>query len=175
MTRDQLEHILRAAGTLTDQTDIVVIGSQAILGSQPDAPGSLLVSVEADVFPLHRPDLSDLIDGTIGELSPFHNTFGYYGHGVAPETAVLPREWKQRLVKVCNSNTNGITGWCLHPIDIAYSKLAAGRTKDIEYLRDLLKHQLVDAKALTKLIKDGSQNSDLLLSRLKVASRDPEP
>ncbi len=33
---------------------------------------------------------ADLIDGSIGELSPFHETFGYYAHGLGPETAALP-------------------------------------------------------------------------------------
>jgi hypothetical protein len=40
----------------------------------------------------------------IGELSPFHETFGYYAHGVAEETALLPQGWKDRLVAVQNAN-----------------------------------------------------------------------
>ena len=66
------------------------IGSQAILGRYPDAPPELLVSIEADVFPLDRPDASILIEGAIGERSIFHQTFGYYAHGVEETTAVLP-------------------------------------------------------------------------------------
>lgn len=31
-----------------------------------------------------------MIDGSIGELSPFHETFGYYAQGVDETTAVLP-------------------------------------------------------------------------------------
>lgn len=67
MTRAQLEHIIRAAGTIADVDDITVIGSQAVLGEFPDAPAELLVSKEADVFPSHHPERSDLIDGSIGE------------------------------------------------------------------------------------------------------------
>ena len=33
MKRDQLAHLLRAAASATGRTDILVIGSQAILGS----------------------------------------------------------------------------------------------------------------------------------------------
>ena len=51
MTRQQLEHIIRAAAGTVDVRDIVVIGSQAILGTYPDAPGELTESMEADVFP----------------------------------------------------------------------------------------------------------------------------
>ena len=32
MTRAQLEHIIRAAGVIADTQDLVVIGSQAVLG-----------------------------------------------------------------------------------------------------------------------------------------------
>ena len=56
MTRADLEHIIRAAGTIADVSDIVVIGSQAVLGEFPDAPEELLVSNEADVFPRQHPE-----------------------------------------------------------------------------------------------------------------------
>lgn len=38
MTRAQLEHLIRAAAVIADEDQIVVIGSQAILGQFPDAP-----------------------------------------------------------------------------------------------------------------------------------------
>ena len=81
MTRLNLEHIIRAAGTIADDPDIIVVGSQSVLGQFPDARSELLVSVEADVYPKNRPDRSDLIDGSIGEGSPFQMAFGYYAHG----------------------------------------------------------------------------------------------
>lgn len=57
MKRSELEHLIRAAGSIADDTDIVVIGSQAILGQFPDAPLPLLVSAEADLFPCTAPNL----------------------------------------------------------------------------------------------------------------------
>ena len=105
MQRPQLEHLIRAAAGITGASEIVVIGSQAVLGQFPDAPGDLLVSLEADVFTFRDPADADLIEGSIGEGSPFHQTFGYYAHGVAEETAVLPRGWKERLVVLRNANT----------------------------------------------------------------------
>ena len=79
-----------------------------------------------------------MIDGSIGELSPFHGTFGYYAHGVGPETAALPAEWRSRLVRVENENTAGRVGWCLSPVDLAVSKLLAGREKDFEFIKVML-------------------------------------
>ena len=50
MRIEQLEHLIRAAAEITGD-EIVVIGSQAILGALPDAPEALLESMEADLFP----------------------------------------------------------------------------------------------------------------------------
>jgi len=132
--RADLEHLLRAAGAIVDEEDIVVIGSQAILASFPDAPAELLVSQEADLFPRDAPHKSDVIDGAIGERSPFHNTFGYYAHGVGPETAILPYRWFTRCVKIEGPGTRGVRGWCLSPEDLAIAKLAAGRPKDLSFV-----------------------------------------
>ena len=96
MKRRDLEHIIGAAATIAEDDDIVVIGSRAVLGQFPDAPEELLISAEADVYPLNHPERADLVDGSIGELSPFHETFGYYAQGVGEETATLPVGWKGR-------------------------------------------------------------------------------
>jgi hypothetical protein len=61
MKRDELEHVLRAAGAITGVSTWVIVGSQAILGA---------------------------------EKSPFHESFGYYGYGVGPETTILPSRWR---------------------------------------------------------------------------------
>ena len=43
MTLEQLEHLLRASAEIAQDEEIVVIGSQAILGQFPDAPAPLRV------------------------------------------------------------------------------------------------------------------------------------
>ena len=102
MKRSELEHLIRAAGSIANDPEIVVIGSQSILGQFPNAPASLLVSAVADVFSMNHPELSDLIDGSIGEGSPFHEFHGYYAQGVDERTATLPQGWRKRLVKISN-------------------------------------------------------------------------
>lgn len=144
MQRHQLEHLIRAAAGITGAPQFVIIGSQAVLGQFPHAPDELLISIEADVFSLRDPADSDLIDGSIGEGSPFHQTFGYYAHGVGAETAVLPEGWRDRLVRVQNENTRGATGWCLEVHDLAVSKLVAGREKDGAFISALFRHRLAD-------------------------------
>ena len=81
MRREQLEHLLRAASKIAGVTDLVVIGSQAILGTYPewDLPSAATMSVEADLaidadlarleLGVDESELADLIDGAIGEGS----------------------------------------------------------------------------------------------------------
>jgi hypothetical protein len=51
VTREQLEHILRAASTIAGDPDVLVIGSQSVLGSfaDDDLPLEATSSMEADI------------------------------------------------------------------------------------------------------------------------------
>ncbi|MBI5575390.1 MAG: hypothetical protein HY896_03385 [Deltaproteobacteria bacterium] len=154
MKRSELEHIIRAASVIADDPEIIVIGSQAILGQFPDAPAPLLISMEADVIPRNRPERSELIEGSIGEGSPFHETFGYYGNGVDFNTAVLPKGWKNRLVRIQNNNTRGAVGWCLEVHDLVMSKYAAAREKDLQFNGEVIRAGYVDRNRLMKRLKE---------------------
>ncbi len=154
MRRAELEHVLRAAAAVTEDADIVVVGSQAILGQFPDAPEALLVSREADVYPRNRPELTDEIDGSLGDGSYFDSTFGYYAHAVGPETATLPAGWEERLIRVSNENTGGATGWCLEVHDLLLSKCAAGRERDWEFAEEALRQGLADSAELRRRLRD---------------------
>ncbi len=152
MRREELEHVIRAAAAISGDSEIVVIGAAALLGSVPSPPADLAQTMEADLYPLRHPELADVIDGAIGELSPFHETFRYYAHGVGPSTAILPAGWEDRLVKVQNEGTRQYIGYCLDPCDLAASKLAAGRAKDAAVVEGLLRHRVVSAERLLERI-----------------------
>lgn len=167
MKRHEIEHLIRAAGAITESEEIIVIGSQSILGSFPHAPDELLHSREADLIPVQHPEHVDLIDGVLGELSPFDETFGYYG--VDKTTAILPEDWENRLVKINNANTNNIVGLFLEPHDLMVSKLIAGRDKDIEFILVAIKAGIVDpeliqSRIISTLIEDSRKK--LVLARL---------
>jgi hypothetical protein len=170
MKRLDLEHLIRAAGKIGQDSEIVVIGSQAILGQFPDAPESLLMSAEADIFPMNRPDQSSLIDGAIGEGSPFHQEHGYYAQGVDERTAILPRGWRDRLVAVSNPNTNGVVGLCLEVNDLAISKYVAGRPKDLKFTKELAKHSMTSQETLMARVVDtdvASELRDIMRARIR--------
>jgi len=154
MTREQLEHIIRASATIADDDEIVVIGSQAVLGQFPDAPEELCRSMEAHVWPRNHPERWELVDGSIGELSPFHETFGYYAQGVGPETAVLPDGWQDRLVRVESPRTRGAVGLCLEIHDLVISKYVAEREKDLDFVQTAITHGLVGEETLRKRLEN---------------------
>jgi len=162
VNRQQLEHIIRAAAQIADDDELVIVGSQAVLGQYPNAPPELLVSIEVDLYPKHHPERADLIDGTIGELSPFHDTFGYYAQGVGPTTATLPEGWERRLIPVHGPSTRGATGWCLEVHDIVVSKLVACREKDLAYARAALRHGLVRVEELEERLAQTSLDDERL-------------
>jgi len=168
MQRSELEHIIRASGDIAQDNEIVIIGSQSILGQFPDAPIRLLASMEADVYPNHDPELAYKVDGAIGEGSLFHVMNGYYAQGVGPETAVLPHGWRDRLVVVKNQNTNGVSGLCLEIHDLAISKFVAGRYKDYEFIQELVRHKMVHRDVLLKRLEDTKLQD---VARSAIASR----
>lgn len=143
MTREQLEHIIRACGAITNEYEFVIVGSQSILGAYPNPDPIFTVSAEADIYPLNAPELWDRIDGGIGEGSAFHDLYGYYAQGVAPETTILPVNWKDRLHRVQTESTNGLLGLCLDVVDLFLSKAAAGRAKDKEFCVAMVEHNYV--------------------------------
>jgi len=170
MTRSELEHVIRAAGAIAGDREIVVIGSQSILGQFPEAPAALLASMEADVYPRNHPGRAGRIEGAIGEGSRFHEQYGYYAQAVGEQTATLPAGWRERLVRVENANTQGVLGLCLEVHDLAISKYAAGREKDLSFTAALARHgmtrkaTLLQRAARTRL---GAELRSLVLGRIR--------
>ena len=168
MTREQLEHAIRAACEVTKDSEIWVFGSQAILGEFPNAPEDLCSSIEVDVQPKNRPDNVGDIDATLGELSLFHQTHGFYVHGLPlEEAAALPQGWEHRAKPVVDEiSTRGKIGWCIETHDLAASKLAAYREKDRDFVRVLLTERMIVVKTLLERIKllkiDKQQRKSLL-------------
>jgi hypothetical protein len=89
--KSDFDHVIAAAVDVSGEREIVVIGSQAIHGSVEDPPAELVESMEVDVYPLNDPVKAEEIDAVLGDGSPFQGTFGFYAHGVGPETMKGPR------------------------------------------------------------------------------------
>ncbi|MBS0524169.1 MAG: hypothetical protein JSS04_11105 [Proteobacteria bacterium] len=154
MKKQQLDHILRAAGGITGQKQFVIVGSQALHGKYPDLADKIVMSAEVDLFAPRQPDATELLN-EIGVDSPFHATFGFYADPVDEGTAVLPKGWKGRLVNLPAGDTGGVKGLCLEPHDLAISKYAvqpAPRDKDRTFTRELAQRGLVNRETLLALV-----------------------
>jgi hypothetical protein len=71
MTRDELEHIIRASAEVTDQYEFMIVGSQSILGPVPNPEDVFTMSAEADIYPLQAPELADKIEGALVKAHNF--------------------------------------------------------------------------------------------------------
>lgn len=152
MTKQQLDHVLRAAGAITGAEQCIIIGSQALHGKYPDLPDEIVRSIEVDLIAKDEQERTEW-SNAIGVDSPFHEQFGYYADPVDESTAVLPRGWKGRLVNLPPGDTGKVRGLCLDPHDLAISKYVARREKDIDFTRELARRGLLDKRKLLTLLK----------------------
>lgn len=161
MNRRQLAHVLRSASIIADDADVVVLGSQSILGTydEDELPPEATASQEADVAFLD--DLNrkkaDSVDGAIGEMSAFHDLNGYYAEGIHVDTATLPNGWRDRTVEWPEDapyagEAAPARARFLEKHDLAIAKLAAYREKDLEFVGALVAHELLDLETLVERI-----------------------
>ena len=157
MKRQDLAHLLRAACRITGDPEVLVIGSQSILGSydEDDLPPEATASIEADIAFLHDPDRAkaDDVEGAIGEWSAFHDLQGFYAEGVHVDTTVLPTGWRSRLVTWDLGSSEPATPRFLDPHDLAIAKLIAHRTKDKAFVDALIGSGFLDVETLRRLLE----------------------
>ena len=159
MKRSELAHILRAASAITSTTDILIVGSQSILGSfdEDDLPDEAVGSIEADVAFLGEgaADKALAVDGAIGEDSGFHQMYGYYAQGVEIDgLVVLPAGWQDRIVTWQSWSSEPGRALCLERHDLAISKLAAHREKDLDFVYALIEAGMLDPAVLLERLAD---------------------
>lgn len=162
MNRQQLAHLLRSACAVTQDEDLLVLGSQSILGSfdEDDLPPQATASQEADLAFLNDPDRfkADQVDGAIGELSAFHDAYGIYAEGIHVDTAILPAGWRDRLVSWDVQSSDPAKPLFLEPHDLAVAKLARLEQKDKDFVSALIEADLLVVNILRQrayLISDG--------------------
>jgi len=160
MTKQELDHVLRAAGRITGEKQFVIVGSQSLHGKHPDLADDILRSAEVDLFARKNPDRTASLN-SIGVYSPFHESFGYYADPVDETTAILPKGWKGRLIDLPPGDTEGVTGLCLDPHDLAIAKYVARREKDATFTRELARRGIVERKQLLALLEKTPIQDDL--------------
>jgi hypothetical protein len=130
--RAHLEHLLRAASTISGEHDVVVIGSQSSSPRTPTRP---------------RPTSST---APSANCRPSTKRFGYYAQGVSTTTAILPTGRRDRLIPLDSADTFPGRGLCLEPHDCVIAKLLAGRPKDLAFAAALIREQLINLSLLAE-------------------------
>jgi hypothetical protein len=156
--RSELGDAIRHATRVTAQREVLVIGSQAILGSYDETqlPERATLSEEVDIAPIADDEdytLATVIDAELGEWSQFHQEHGFYVQGVNITTAVLPSGWQRRTVHVAPDGPSGPFARCLDPHDLCAAKLVRGEQKDIEFVDALVEAGLIDPSSLVRICK----------------------
>lgn len=160
MKKQQLDHVLRAAGRITGETQFLIIGSQSLHGKHPDLPDDIARSAEADLIARKNVDRTEWLN-TIGQDSTFHETYGYYVDPVDETTATLPNGWQERLVVLPPGDTEGVIGLCLDPHDLAIAKYVARREKDLIFTRELARRGIVACDRLIELLAKTSVKDEV--------------
>jgi hypothetical protein len=147
MQRDKVDHVLRAAASVTGHRVFVLIGSAALIARiKGPTPASMLMTQEVDIYAFdvgNVEELSDMIDGSLGQNSPFHTSFGFYADGVSPETAKMPSDWMTRASRYSSPACPGVTAIVPEENDLALAKLVAWREKDIDWLGTGVAHRIL--------------------------------
>ncbi len=156
--RDDLIRAARSVAEHFKSDRVIAIGSQAILLAWPDAPANLRRTPEIDLYPANRRqweldhpgfEASEEISALFGEMSAFHDSFGFYLDGVDEHTARMPADWQDRAI-AAEIDVYGRTATLVCPAieDIAASKLHRLAEKDIDFLRDCTAAGKLDPAAL---------------------------
>lgn len=148
----QLEHLVRAAAAMTNTNTLLIVGTQSLLGSCPQAPEILTGHLQADFITPDNQSLALIIEHDIGPASRFNLQFNYCARGLGFVNVCLPSGWEQRLVELETDVSPKVQVRCLSALDMAASKLAAARLKDFRFVAAMLHYGLVQAQALQDTI-----------------------
>ena len=181
LRRRDIDHILRAAASLSGETRFVMVGTGAVIATANHIPVAMMLTQEIDIYAEDAADpewVSDLIDGSIGRYSQFHRTFGYYGDGVSERTAIMPLDWRSRAVEYATPD-GAATAVCPSAEDIAVAKLCAWREKDQGWLREAFCSGVAKADRMRELLRgalpDAAPDRVELHRRLEAATTASTP
>ncbi|MFZ4595255.1 MAG: DUF6036 family nucleotidyltransferase [Verrucomicrobiaceae bacterium] len=170
---DEFCAAIRAASKAYGEKEFVVVGRGSLSASMP-ATGPLLRSTEdIDLFP--PPDEAKVAawavaDQSLGLHSDFFAQHGFYVQRVGEWTLVTqPPSWRERAIRI---EIDDITAIVLHPLDLAYNKLEAGRIKDLDFMREGLSsgaYKFDEVEAFIRGHAPDDSTRDLILANLNQA------
>ena len=169
-TEEDLERVVRAIASAFKTDTVIIIGSQAILMSWPDAPEDMRGTPEIDAYPgnaktweaaeAQRDDgppleASEHIHAFFGEGSDFHKDHGFYIDGVDEMTAKLPRSWRRRAAfQFFDVEGRTVQAIAPSPDDLIVSKLARLDDKDKAFVKAYHRERNLDIQLIEARIAE---------------------
>ena len=138
MTLSALQHLIRSAQALAEDTHLLVLGSASLLASFPDLGNHdaiLSATYDADLLPQPFEELTAImLDEALGEQRAYYRRYGYHADILrASIVDTLPQGWTERTVAI-----EGTQAHALDPYDLAAVKMLVGRVKDLELVKHLV-------------------------------------
>ena len=149
MRLSALKHLVAAVHGIAASERICVLGSSALLASFPELGepnGPLEKTFDADLLiePCDE-QLAAVLHEAVGEGSLFAQRTGYYADILRREilTTLCPG-WESRVVMIDPTQNAA----ALSPEDLLVVKLRAGRAKDLDLCREVIKRELITSRRL---------------------------
>lgn len=140
MNAESFYHVCRSAAAIANVRELTVFGAAAVVPwIARDRPGTpFWPSTELDIDPGGE-DLATLVDGSIGELSLFEQTFRVRAHGVTLDAFVAPGDWPARAATF-EDPASRVRIRAPHPRDLAVAKLVRGDDRDWAFAAFCMEH-----------------------------------
>ena len=156
-----LRKAVEAAAEATGESVFIVVGVASLVGSVTDVPPELTRTEDVDLYPLHGQDRFDMdeVDEKIGLGSKFAAQNGFYVQRVGSWTvSTQPGGWLERASTLEFGKVKAI---CLSPLDLAYNKLEAGRSKDRAFVGAMLESKIINTASLLTFIREGAPDESI--------------
>ncbi len=135
MQKSYLFDLISLIDNVLDENELpIIVGSQALFAQTDSPPLIVRESRECDFLLFGGKSAErDKINREYGVFSPFADENGYHADALGLASVVLPDGWQDRLQPLLDANGK-VVARCLEIYDLAASKIAAGRPKDLEFL-----------------------------------------
>jgi hypothetical protein len=174
LTLASFEAAIRKAAEVYGEKLFIVVGRGSVAVTLPGSSDHLRRTGDIDLFAPYDPAKVDAwaeLDRTVSVESPFFIEHGFYIERVGEWTLISqPSGWQERAIHL---HVDDIEVFALHPLDLAYNKLEAGRPKDIDFMREGLNCKAYDYVEVLEFIQTHAPDRDtreMILEKLHLAA-----
>lgn len=174
LTMQDVRLAVRTAAESYGSREFTIVGRGSLAASMLESADKLRSTIGNDLFPPWDESKAvtwAVADTKIGRYSSFQEKNGFYVERVGEWTLMTQAAgWNERALRL---EVDGIEVLVLHPLDLAYNKLEAGREKDIAFMREGLNCKAYDYVEVLEFVQKYAgdrMTRDLILENLRKAA-----